>query len=103
MSNLFVEAMRGRQAYGRRSGVGELYNLRAISRSDLRRCSHVELHRGKNGLDHRRRMGGSDPRGDDPVHIGWTFRISSGVSQGIDKSVVQSDWEFLRIGVDGRR
>ena len=33
----------------------------------------------------------------------WTFRISSGVSQGIDKSVVQSDWEFLRIGVDGRR
>ena len=31
----------------------------------------------------------------------WTFRISSGVSQGIDKSVVQSDWEFLRIGVDG--
>ena len=35
--------------------------------------------------------------------LGWTFRISSGVSQGIDKSVVQSDWEFLRIGVDGRR
>ncbi len=35
--------------------------------------------------------------------FGWTFRISSGVSQGIDKSVVQSDWEFLRIGVDGRR
>ena len=33
----------------------------------------------------------------------WTFRISSGVSQGIDKSVVQSDWEFLRIEVDGRR
>ena len=35
--------------------------------------------------------------------LSWTFRISSGVSQGIDKSVVQSDWEFLRIGVDGRR
>ena len=35
--------------------------------------------------------------------LDWTFRISSGVSQGIDKSVVQSDWEFLRIGVDGRR
>ena len=70
MSNLFVEAMRGRQAYGRRSGVGELYNLRAINRSDLRRCRHVELHRGKNGLDHRRRMGGPDPRGDNPVHIG---------------------------------
>ena len=36
-------------------------------------------------------------------HPIWTFRISSGVSQGIDKSVVQSDREFLRIGVDGRR
>ncbi len=36
-------------------------------------------------------------------NLDWTFRISSGVSQGIDKSVVQSDWEFLRIGVDGRR
>ena len=35
--------------------------------------------------------------------LGWTFRISSGVSEGIDKSVVQSDWEFLRIGVDSRR
>ena len=31
----------------------------------------------------------------------WTFRISSGVSKGIYKSVVQSDWEFLRIGVAG--
>ncbi len=37
------------------------------------------------------------------VELSWTFRISSGVSQGIYKSVVQSDWEFLRIGVDGRR
>ena len=37
------------------------------------------------------------------VALVWTFRISSGVSQGIDKSVVQSDREFLRIGVDGRR
>ncbi len=36
-------------------------------------------------------------------NLDWTFRISSGVSQGIDKSVVQSDWEFLRIGVGGRR
>ena len=70
ISNLFVEAMRGRQAYGRRSGVGELYNLRAISRSDLRGCSRVELHRAKNSLDHRRRMGGPDPRGDNPFHIG---------------------------------
>ncbi len=40
---------------------------------------------------------------DDDEDRSWTFRISSGVSQGIDKSVVQSDWEFLRIGVDGRR
>ena len=38
-----------------------------------------------------------------PQHVSWTFRISSGVSEGIDKSVVQSDWEFLRIGVDSRR
>ncbi len=37
------------------------------------------------------------------VELSWTFRISSGVSQRIDKSVVQSDREFLRIGVDGRR
>ncbi len=35
--------------------------------------------------------------------LGWTFRISSGVSQGIDKSVVQSDREFLNVGVGGRR
>ncbi len=35
--------------------------------------------------------------------ISWTFRISSGVSQGIDKSVVQSDREFLNVGVGGRR
>ena len=27
----------------------------------------------------------------------WTLRISSGVSEGIYKSVVQSDGEFLRI------
>ena len=39
----------------------------------------------------------------DGLGLGWTFRISSGVSEGIDKSVVQSDWEFLRIGVDSRR
>ena len=31
--------------------------------------------------------------------LGWTLRISSGVSKGIYKSVVQSDREFLRIGV----
>ena len=36
----------------------------------LRSCRHVELHRAKNGLDRRWRMGGSDPRGDNPVHIG---------------------------------
>ena len=34
-------------------------------------------------------------------NMSWTFRISSGVNQGIYKSVVQSDWEFLRIGVGG--
>ena len=58
------------RTYCRVSGVAELYNLRAISRSDLRRCRHVELHCAKNSLDHRRRMGGSDPRGDNPVHVG---------------------------------
>ena len=31
--------------------------------------------------------------------LGWTFRISSGVSEGIYKSVVKSDWEFLNVGV----
>ena len=51
-------------------------------------------------LDQHARSG--HPLATDPV-LGWTFRISSGVSQGIDKSVVQSDWEFLRMGVDGRR
>ena len=45
----------------------------------------------------------SDPNVGQLLLQSWTFRISSGVSQGIDKSVVQSDWEFLRIGVDGRR
>ncbi len=37
------------------------------------------------------------------VELSWTFRISSGVSQRIYKSVVQSDWEFLNVGVGGRR
>ena len=49
--------MRRQQAgrtHCRLSGVAEPYNLRAISRSDLRRCGHVELHRAKNSLDHRR-------------------------------------------------
>ena len=46
---------------------------------------------------------GPDAEFVDDEHLGWTFRISSGVSEGIDKSVVQSDWEFLRIGVDSRR
>ncbi len=35
------------------------------------------------------------------VELSWTLRISSGVSQGIYKSVVQSDWEFLNVGVGG--
>ena len=30
-------------------------------------------------------------------NLGWTLRISSGVSEGIYKSAVQSDGEFLRI------
>ena len=34
--------------------------------------------------------------------LSWTLRISSGVSKGIYKSVVQSDREFLRIGVGDR-
>ena len=58
------------RTYCRLLGVAEPYNLWAISRSDWRRCSHVELHRARNGLDHRRRMGGPDPRGDSSVHIG---------------------------------
>ena len=35
--------------------------------------------------------------------IAWTFRISSGVSKRIYKSVVQGDRKFLRIGIGGRR
>ena len=30
--------------------------------------------------------------------LGWTFRISSGVSKRIYQSVVQGDRKFLRIG-----
>ena len=53
ISNLFIEAMRGRQdVIVVVSGVAELYNLHTTSRSDWRRCRHVELHRAKNGLDH---------------------------------------------------
>ena len=33
----------------------------------------------------------------------WTLRNSSGVSEGVDKSVEQSDGEFLNIGVWGRQ
>ena len=35
--------------------------------------------------------------------LSWTFRISSGVSKGIHRSVVQGDGEFLRFGVAGRQ
>ena len=35
------------------------------------------------------------------IRLDWALRISSGVSQGIYKSVVQSDREFLRIRVGG--
>ena len=38
----------------------------------------------------------------EPLVLSWTLRISSGVSKGIYKSVVQSDREFLRIGVGDR-
>ena len=33
----------------------------------------------------------------------WTLRISSSVSKGIYKSVVQSDGEFLNVGAGGRQ
>ena len=36
-------------------------------------------------------------------HLAWALRISSGVSKGIYKSVVQSDGEFLNIGVGDRQ
>ena len=35
--------------------------------------------------------------------LSWTLRNSSGVSEGVDKSVEQSDGEFLSIGVWGRQ
>ena len=38
-----------------------------------------------------------------PQHVRWTFRISSGVSKRIYKSVVQGDRKFLNVGVGGRR
>ena len=34
-------------------------------------------------------------------HLSWTLRNSSGVSEGIHHSVVQSGGEFLYIGVAG--
>ena len=33
----------------------------------------------------------------------WTLRNSSGVSEGVHKSLEQSDGEFLNIGVGGRQ
>ena len=35
-----------------------------------------------------------------PVSLSWTLRNSSGVSKGIDKSVVQSgrDFPYIRVG-----
>ena len=50
---------------------------------------------GTAGTPGRRPGGGHQPR------PSWTFRISSGVSEGIYNSEVQSDWEFLNIGVGG--
>ena len=35
--------------------------------------------------------------------LNWTLRISSGVSEGVYKSVEQSDREFLNIGVGDRQ
>ena len=39
----------------------------------------------------------------DDESLGWTLRISSGVSEGVHKSVEQGDREFLNIGVGGRQ
>ena len=55
-----------------------------------------------------RQPAGPGPGGQAAVPAGeldlcWTFRISSGVSKRIYKSVVQSDREFLNVGVGGRR
>ena len=38
-----------------------------------------------------------------PRRLCWTLRISSGVSEGVYKSVEQSDGEFLNIGVGDRQ
>ena len=39
---------------------------------------------------------------DDKQHpLCWALRISSGVSEGVYKSVVQVDGEFLHVGVAG--
>ena len=77
---------------------------RASSKKDKSRILDefiaVTGHHRKHGI---RPLGKLDDYGDPSHPVSWTFRISSGVSQGIDKSVVQSDWEFLRMGVDGRR
>ena len=37
------------------------------------------------------------------LSVDWGLRISSGVGKGIDKSMVQSYWEFLNIEVNDRR
>ena len=37
------------------------------------------------------------------LNLDWTLRISSSVSKGIYKSVVQSDGEFLNVGAGGRQ
>ena len=48
-------------------------------------------------------LSGTAPRHPVSRHLRWALRISSGVSKGIYKPVVQSDREFLRIGVgDGQ-
>ena len=38
-----------------------------------------------------------------PPALSWTLRISSGVSEGVHKSVEQSGREFLNIGVGDRQ
>ena len=37
------------------------------------------------------------------TELAWTLRISSGVSEGVHKSVEQGDREFLHIGVGDRQ
>ena len=65
----------------------------------LRPRGRSKRERTLEGKGHQTGLSGA---GNSSPGLGWTFRISSGVSEGIYNSVVQSDWEFLRIEA-GRR